>query len=328
MKIINKLLLSSILLSTSIFAQTTVCYKNDWKSPSTIENTPLDGGICEGKLTLNELKENGWKIADIKIDSNQNNLSYRYFLVKNDSNGILTDNTPITTFNSNKNFTINPIGTKITNIDGNKSTIDIGNLIVGESGIVVHIYENDKRLIVSNAKVISSNSQNSVIEFFPFEDLKQDAIPTSKRDVEINDILVLNYMYPSSLLIAPTQDTFQTVRANFKYNNFLHSDLFGANLKVNNNPYPSKKDIQKFAIEQNLGTVFIVADKKVNVLDTKTFEVLAQYNLDYANKDLQMPFYTRVEEIESSIFDISIPFISDKKIDNYEEYYKNILGLN
>ena len=31
-------------------------------------------------------------------------------------------------------------------------------------------------MIVSNAKVVSSNSSNSVVEFFDFDDLKQEAI--------------------------------------------------------------------------------------------------------------------------------------------------------
>jgi hypothetical protein len=50
----------------------------------------------------------------------------------------------------------------------------------GQTGIVVHIYDNDKRLIVSNAKVISSNEKSSVVEFFKFDDLKQDAFLIQK----------------------------------------------------------------------------------------------------------------------------------------------------
>ncbi|RWS45873.1 hypothetical protein CKA56_16885, partial [Arcobacter venerupis] len=141
-----------------------------------------------------------------------------------------------------------------------KSTINIGNLIVGQTGIVVHIYDNDKRQIISNAKVISSNANSSVVEFFPFDDLLQEALPTSNRQVSINDVLVLNYMYNSSLLIAPSLDSFQAVRSNFKSNNFIHSDIFAAKLKVENKPFPTKEDIQNFAISQNLGTIFFVLD--------------------------------------------------------------------
>lgn len=330
MKILNKLLisaLSTMFLANLANAQTTVCYKNNWDTPSTIESAPLEGDVCEGKYSLNDMKKDGWNVLDIKIDSNQNKLSYRYFLVKGAiANNEINTQTP----NNTSNFTIRPVGVKIENLQDNKTTINVGNLVVGSSGIVVHVYDNDKRLIVSNAKVIESNNNNSVVEFFDFNDLKQDAIPTSNRKVQVNDILVLNYMYQSSLVIAPTQDTFKIVRSNFKYNNFLHSDLFAAQLKFDAQPFPSKKDIQNFAIKQNIGTIFIVANKKVHVLDSKTFEKLANYDIPYENEEFPMPFYSRVEEIDSDLFTLnfSIPFISENKPKNYEAYYKNILGLN
>jgi hypothetical protein len=325
-KIFNKLLLLSAtcLLSNNLFAQETVCFKNDVEKPSTIETIALDGGVCKGKISLNEMKENGWDVLDIKIVPSQNKFNYTYYFIKNETQNSL-GNKVVDNDYSKKNFSIKPMGMKIENIQDNKSTINVGNLIVGQSGIVVHIYDNDKRLIVSNAKVISSNSNTSVVEFFKFDDLKQDALPTSKREVEIGDVLVLNYMYNSSLLITPTQDSFQSVRDNFKLNNFIHSDIFAAKLKVNNKPYPTKEDFQSFAIEQNLGTIFFALNNKVYIVDTKTFTILDSYSFAYENSESKMPFYTRVEEIEESILDFS--FFSDKKELNYDEYYKRILGL-
>jgi hypothetical protein len=325
-KIFNKLLLLSAtcLISTNLSAQETVCYKNNVEKPSIIENVALDGGVCNGTVSLNEMKNNGWDVLDIKIISSQNKFNYSYYFIKNENN--LNSVVPTNENYSKKNFSIKPIGTKIENIKDNKSTINIGNLIIGQSGITVHIYDNDKRMIVSNAKVISSNNDNSVVEFFNFDDLKQDALPTTKRNVEKGDVLVLNYMYNSSLLITPNQDTFQLVRNNFKLNNFIHSDIFAAKLKVNNQPYPTKEDFQTFAIEQNLGTMFFVLDNKIYIVDTKTFTILESYSISYEKNEITMPFYTRVEEIEGSLFDFS--FFSDKKELSYDDYYKRILGLS
>ncbi|MDZ7819119.1 MAG: plasminogen-binding N-terminal domain-containing protein [Aliarcobacter sp.] len=325
-KIFNKLLLLSAtcLLSNNLFAQETVCFKNDVEKPSTIETIALDGGVCKGNISLNEMKNEGWDVLDIKVVSSQNKFNYTYYFIKNETQNSLGNNIVDNDY-SKKNFSIKPMGMKIENIQDNKSTINVGNLIVGQSGIVVHIYDNDKRLIVSNAKVISSNSNNSVVEFFKFDDLKQDALPTSKREIAIGDVLVLNYMYNSSLLITPTQDSFQSIRDSFKLNNFIHSDIFAAKLKVNNKPYPTKEDFQEFAIEQNLGTIFFALDNKVYIIDTKTFTILESYLISYEKNDIKMPFYTRVEEIEESILDFS--FFSDKKNLSYNEYYKKILGL-
>ncbi|MCB9096205.1 plasminogen-binding N-terminal domain-containing protein [Arcobacter aquimarinus] len=332
-KMFNKVLFLSaaVLLSNNLLAQETICFKNGLEKPSLIETTPLDGEVCKGIQTLEDMKNSGWQVLDIKLQPVGNKFNYSYYFYKDDNKK--SSVTPQKNVNqqlslSKGEFSIKPIGAKVTNINNNKSNIDIGNLIVGQSGIVVHIYDNDKRLIVSNAKVISSNENSSVVEFFPFNDLTQDAIPTSNRSVTENDILILNYMYNSSLLIAPTLDSFQAVRENFKLNNFMHSDIFAAKLKVENKPYPTKEDIQKFAIEQNLGTIFFVLDNKVYVLDTKTFTILESYAFAYESAEKQMPFYTRVEDIEESIFNSSFfDFFSEDKKSNYDEYYKRILGL-
>lgn len=335
-KIFNKLLLAGVstcLLSSLAFAQETICYKNEVEKPSTVENIPLEGDICNGKLSVNEMKNGGWDILDIKITNSQNKFNYSYYFIKNENGNQVANNTlakaPTSVdFVANKEFSVKTIGTKIDNIDNNKTTINIGNLIVGQSGIVVHIFDNDKRLIVSNAKVISSNANSSVVEFFKFDDLKQNAVPTSKREIAKNDVLVLNYMYNSSLLIAPNLDSFQAVRDNFKLNNFIHSDIFAARLKVEHNPYPKKEDIQNFAIEQNLGTIFMVVENKVFVIDTKTFTILDSYLINYENKEVIKPFYTRIEDIEETIFSWSyFDFFSGKKSVTYNDYYKKILGV-
>ena len=328
-KIFNKLLLASAticLTSNLTFAQETTCYKNEVEKPSLIEDVTLDGGICGGKLSLNQMKNDGWDILDIKITTTQNKFNYTYYFTKGENKKLSLNEETTTT--SNKEFSIKPLGIKIDNIANNKSTINVGNLIVGQTGVVVHIFDNDKKLIVSNAKVISSNSTSSVVEFFKFEDLKQNAVPTSKREVVNNDMLILNYMYNSSLLITPTLDAFQTVRDNFKLNNFVHSDIFAASLKVDHNPYPTKEDIQNFAIEQNLGTIFMVIENRVYVIDTKTFAILANYGVSYEKNGSTMPFYTRIENIEETIFSWSyFDFFSGKGSMSYNDYYKRILGI-
>ena len=328
-KIFNKLLLASAticLTSNLTFAQETTCYKNEVEKPSLIEDVTLDGGICGGKLSLNQMKNDGWDILDIKITTTQNKFNYTYYFTKGENKKLSLNEETTTT--SNKEFSIKPLGIKIDNIANNKSTINVGNLIVGQTGVVVHIFDNDKKLIVSNAKVISSNSTSSVVEFYKFEDLKQNAVPTSKREVVNNDMLILNYMYNSSLLITPTLDAFQTVRDNFKLNNFVHSDIFAARLKVDHNPYPTKEDIQNFAIEQNLGTIFMVIENRVYVIDTKTFTILANYSVSYEKNGSTMPFYTRIENIEETIFSWSyFDFFSGKGSMSYNDYYKRILGI-
>ncbi|UTJ05778.1 plasminogen-binding N-terminal domain-containing protein [Arcobacter roscoffensis] len=345
-RLLNKITIigSSLLLSATLAsAETTVCYKDKWNTPSTIETTKLDGGLCEGKFSVKDMEEKGWRVLDIKIDSNQNSLSYKYLL----TNDKLTKKEikKVDTNENTQKLSYQAFGVKIDNIKDNKTVIDIGNLIVGQSGVVIHLHDRDKRLIVANAKVISSDDTSSTVEFSKFNDIKQDALPTSKREVQKGDILALNYLYTSSMLIAPNQEAFQIVRENFKYNNFLHSDVFAAQLKVNEEALPSKKSIQEFAIKQNLRTIFIVIENKVYVVDVKTFKTLTNYDINYNSSKSELPFYTRIEDIEDApldfdfSFDLSIlNFLLDEedkldekkssKTNSYEDYYKNILGIN
>ncbi len=345
-RLLNKITIigSSLLLSATLAsAETTVCYKDKWNTPSTIETTKLDGGLCEGKFSVKDMEEKGWRVLDIKIESNQNSLSYKYLLTSNK----LTKKEikKVDTNENTQKLSYQAFGVKIDNIKNNKTIIDIGNLIVGQSGVVIHLHDKDKRLIVANAKVISSDDTSSTVEFSKFDDIKQDALPTSKREVQKGDILALNYLYTSSMLIAPNQEAFQIVRENFKYNNFLHSDVFAAQLKVNEEALPSKKSIQEFAIKQNLRTIFIVIENKVYIVDVKTFKTLTNYDINYNSSKSELPFYTRIEDIEDAPLDFDFSFNlsilnflldeEDKfdekkssKTNSYEDYYKNILGIN
>ncbi|MDY0051499.1 MAG: cytochrome c [Aliarcobacter sp.] len=77
----RKAILSTILLGSSLLlADTTMCFKEDHKSMSTIENTPLDGGICAGKNSVTDMKAKGWLVDDIKISQSANGMNFIYIL--------------------------------------------------------------------------------------------------------------------------------------------------------------------------------------------------------------------------------------------------------
>ncbi|CAM3563478.1 c-type cytochrome [Arcobacter aquimarinus] len=78
----KKAILSAILLfgATSIFAQTTMCFKENHSSMSTIENIALNGGACDGKYSVNDMKKKGWIVDDIKISQSANGMNFIYIL--------------------------------------------------------------------------------------------------------------------------------------------------------------------------------------------------------------------------------------------------------
>ncbi|MFY9075982.1 plasminogen-binding N-terminal domain-containing protein [Malaciobacter mytili] len=342
-RVSTKILLATttIFLSANLSAKTTICYKNEWTKPSTIGKMKLEGGECNSEFSIQEMKEKGWNLKDIKITSGEKGLNYQYVLttdeiIKIDNKKIVKDientktattttvaqnlqNTKDTKKVENTKivkkyietpyvqtaFSFEEIYAKLENVQKNEAIINKPNLRIGQSGIVVQRYENGKKIIVSNAYVTSSNGTYSKVKLIPFTDLKQEAIPTSNKTAKDGDILILNYMYNKSLLITPSQDAFQVARAKFGKNTFLHSDIFAAKLKTIREPLPSKGTIQQFAIDQNLGTIFFIIENKAYVVDAKTFAILDTYTLAYNYLDTEkMPFYTRVEDIEKAPFDL------------------------
>jgi ribosomal protein L24 len=219
---------------------------------------------------------------------------------------------------------VKPLILKVDNIDNDIITIKKGNIQLGKSGVVLHIYENTEKIILASVSVISSNENESKLKISEFDGLIQDAIPTNKRKVKAGDVMVLGYLYNKSMIITPNLDTYNDVKKRFFLNNFLHPDIFGAKLRISNRLFPRKEDIQNFAREQNLGTIFLVMNKKVYIIDSKNFSVLSSFETEYdVKKEYAMPFYTRIEKFEESVMTFS--FSSEEF--SYESHYKSLLGI-
>ncbi len=90
----KKAILSTILLlsSTSLLADTTMCFKENHKSMTTIESTPLDGGICNSKFSVNDMKAKGWSVDDIKISQSTTGMNFIYILKTANSSTPTTSN--------------------------------------------------------------------------------------------------------------------------------------------------------------------------------------------------------------------------------------------
>jgi cytochrome c553 len=81
---LNKKILFLILSSITLFAETTMCYKENVTSISNIENIKLDGGKCESQNSLNEMKELGWNVDDINVSKNSDGGMNYIYILKNE----------------------------------------------------------------------------------------------------------------------------------------------------------------------------------------------------------------------------------------------------
>jgi len=69
-------------------ASATMCYKKEHLDPSTIESIALSGGECKDKLSVNDMKKNGYQIDSMKIQNGKTGFNYIYVFQKETKNAI------------------------------------------------------------------------------------------------------------------------------------------------------------------------------------------------------------------------------------------------
>lgn len=96
MKLLSSITLT-LLASTLTYAQTTMCFKENHNSMSTIETTKLNGGECKSQYTLTDMKKKGWKVDDIKITpTTSGKYNFIYILKTSTSNSNFVVNSNLT----------------------------------------------------------------------------------------------------------------------------------------------------------------------------------------------------------------------------------------
>lgn len=78
----KKIVLASLGMSLLFGAESTMCFKQNWAFLANIETTPLDGGECKGKKSVEDMQKDGWNIADIKINQAKMGMDYLYIFKK------------------------------------------------------------------------------------------------------------------------------------------------------------------------------------------------------------------------------------------------------
>ena len=85
-----------ICTASVLSASATMCYKKEHLDPSTIETIALSGGECKDKLSVNDMKKNGYQVDSMKIQEGKSGFNYIYVFqkeTKNIQNVSLSSNT-------------------------------------------------------------------------------------------------------------------------------------------------------------------------------------------------------------------------------------------
>ncbi|MEA3499194.1 MAG: plasminogen-binding N-terminal domain-containing protein [Campylobacterota bacterium] len=314
-----KLIFLFLFFLSSLLAETTLCYKKEIKL-SSIDNTLiLDGDKCQGKFSITDMIKQGWKLSDSKIMENNENYNHIYIFNKKSKSIEQIASTKAT--KTIKKLDLKTKKFTISDISNNNAKIEIGDLKIGQSGIIIHTTSQLDSIIIATAEVIETNNNYSTIKITKKSLINQDAIPTSKYKASNGDTFILNHLYRSSLLIVPNNKAKKIVSLNYPKQKFLNEDFFAAHLKLINKPVPTKTELMNFAQKEQIGTIFIVVKNTLYVVDTISFKTIDKITFNINDNSVQVPFFTKIQKIEKGLLDFGASGIED-----YNQHYTALVN--
>ena len=207
--------------------------------------------------------------------------------------------------------------TTITQIEEGGARIEPVELPKGISGIVVHRFDDEHATIVARAILTAPDR----IRFEVFDALAQPNLPAPKILPQKGDLVILGYLYHRGAIIAPNYETYDAIQKRYDLE-WVHPDLFAAELAKAHHPAPTKEDFRTFCNKFALARIFVALKDHTDVVDCYSFDVIERLDLPSEGNETKLPFYTRIEKIPTSIFD----FFSDEVKDYYSYYTKLVEG--
>ncbi|WP_281951433.1 plasminogen-binding N-terminal domain-containing protein [Nitrosophilus kaiyonis] len=199
----------------------------------------------------------------------------------------------------------------------NGATIKNLDAPIGSSGVVVHYFDKIHSTIVARAELI----ENDKIAYRVFDALKQKALPTPKILPKNGDKVILNYLYDRALIIAPNFKTYENIKNSHPDIEWLHPDLFAAQLSISKNPAPNREDFKNFCNKYSVGLIYFAIKNRGYYVDCYSFKKVGYENISAQKGEIKLPFYSRIKEIQSSWFN----FYGASEVRDYTNYYTNLL---
>jgi len=214
----------------------------------------------------------------------------------------------------------------VLSVDSQNNTvkIKIDKIDIGVSGFVVHHMTPQHSAIVKNAVVESFDAKDeiAIVKISDFTALQNNALPHGKWKVQPGDIVELAFGYSRSLLIAPNESIYYKIAKSVK-TQWIHPDLFATVLSFRGHPTPIKEDFEAMADASSVGLLFIYLDQKVYTLDIKSFKILNISDVKLKQTNVHLPFYTRVNNIDSAWWGEG-----SSTMESYEPHYYELLVAN
>jgi hypothetical protein len=185
----------------------------------------------------------------------------------------------------------------------------------GRSGIIIHSYGNG--LFAITHRAISLGGDRAEIK--KYQALKHENLPTVKTAPQKGDRVVFGSLYNNILLLAPDEQSYSTITKSMK-KVWIHPDIYAYFLIKNDETKITLENLKKFAVENQVGLIAIVAKDGIRILDPISSTYLRKLPLNIDISKAQSPFYARFEQIETDIFSMA-----DEK--EFPAYYSGIEAI-
>ncbi len=211
--------------------------------------------------------------------------------------------------------------TKVLQINGRNAIIkNSDDIVLGSSGIVIHTFKNGISTIVARADVVKKDGDKATIRFGVYKLSTQSAFPKPGILPAVGDKVVLNYLYDRVLIVSPNYKVYKEVTTHFKDMDWIHPDIVGAYLAKIFRPNPDKEIFQKVCEINSAGLIFFALSKQGYFVDCNNFKSVKEVKTGQI-KTAQVPFYSRVKEINTNWFNWNSSEITD-----YDKHYRKVIG--
>ncbi|TQR34649.1 exporting protein [Campylobacter sp. MIT 99-7217] len=199
---------------------------------------------------------------------------------------------------------------------------DNESLQVGYLGVIVQGFESS-RIILARVKLVSKEDGLAKLELRKFEMLDQKALPQISSSVQVGDEVWMPYLYDRALLIAPNEEVYERVLAQYPQIYFLHPDILAAYMIKEFKLSPKKEDFIRICNENALGIVAFALKEELIFLNCNDFTLLSKEEFQGEAIEVQTPFYSRISGFKKNFFNFF-----ERKVKDYYKYYSDMVGLN
>ncbi|MDD5716604.1 MAG: plasminogen-binding N-terminal domain-containing protein [Sulfuricurvum sp.] len=208
-------------------------------------------------------------------------------------------------------------------VNGTQATVASENLRTGMSGFILRTFDTEHSTIIANARVEKVDQKLAILKLSEYDGLKQKALPGGNWVPKSSDLAVIAYDYERALMIAPSDDTYDTLTKGIHGVEWIHPDNFAAYLSNEGHPTPLVEDFKNYCTANSVGLLYIQTAQNLFTLDCKSFTLLEHTPANASSDTVQTPFYSRIPLIRASWWGKG-----SSRLERYEPYYLEQIILN